>query len=86
MRAQKIIAKGDLEEKEWPKKLEGVISDLIEIAIRVGGTISGEHGVGYTKKGFLIDQVGATQLELMKAIKRSFDPKNILNPGKVLDL
>jgi glycolate oxidase len=81
-----IIAKGDLEEEEWPKRLEAVISDLIEIAIRVGGTISGEHGVGYTKKGFLIDQVGATQIELMKAIKRSFDPKNILNPGKVLDL
>ncbi len=81
-----IIARGDLGEEEWKEKLEIVISELIEIALKVGGTISGEHGVGYTKKGYLVDQIGVTQIELMKEIKKAFDPHNILNPGKVFDI
>ncbi|MGD2142423.1 MAG: FAD-linked oxidase C-terminal domain-containing protein [Candidatus Bathyarchaeota archaeon] len=81
-----IIARGDLEKGEWHKKLEVVVRELIEIALYVGGTISGEHGVGLAKKRFLIGQVGSTQVELMRAIKRAFDPHNILNPGKVFDL
>ncbi|MFQ6053991.1 MAG: FAD-binding oxidoreductase, partial [Candidatus Bathyarchaeia archaeon] len=81
-----IIARGDLGEEEWREKLEAVIADLIEVGLSLGGTISGEHGVGFTKKRYLPLQVGRTQVELMKAIKRAFDPRNILNPGKVFDL
>ena len=81
-----IIVRGDLEEEAWRKTLEAVVSELIEISIDIGGTISGEHGVGYAKKGYLVDQVGETQVELMRSIKRAFDPGNILNPAKVIDL
>ncbi|MGD2200728.1 MAG: FAD-linked oxidase C-terminal domain-containing protein, partial [Candidatus Bathyarchaeota archaeon] len=81
-----IIARGDLSDNEWEETLGAVVSDLIDIALRVGGTLSGEHGVGMTKKRYLEDQVGATQIELMRNIKRAFDPQNILNPGKVFDL
>jgi glycolate oxidase len=81
-----IIAKGELSDIEWKKILEPVIGELIEIALKVGGTLSGEHGVGYTKKQYLTEQVGNTQVELMKAIKRAFDPLNILNPSKIFEL
>jgi glycolate oxidase len=81
-----IIVRGDLEEEVWRETLEAVVRELIEISIDIGGTISGEHGVGYAKKGYLVDQVGETQVELMKSIKRAFDPGNILNPAKVIDL
>lgn len=81
-----IIVRGDLEEEVWRETLEAVVRELIEISIDIGGTISGEHGIGYAKKGYLVDQVGETQVELMKSIKRAFDPGNILNPAKVIDL
>jgi glycolate oxidase len=81
-----IIAKGDLSDEQWPKTLEAVIDELIDVALSVGGTLSGEHGVGYTKKKYLHLQVGETPINLMKAIKLAFDPYNILNPMKVFDL
>lgn len=81
-----IIARGDLDDEQWPLILEAVIAELIEVALGLEGTISGEHGVGLAKKQYLEKQVGLTQIELMKAIKRAFDPHNILNPSKVFDL
>jgi glycolate oxidase len=81
-----IIVRGDLKEREWRQTLEAVIEELIGISLNIGGNISGEHGVGYSKKHYLQGQVGKTQVELMRNIKRAFDPKNILNPGKVVDL
>jgi FAD/FMN-containing dehydrogenase len=56
--------------------------DLFALALRLGGTISGEHGVGFVKRNWLERQLGARAYELHSAIKRSFDPKNLLNPGK----
>jgi len=70
----------------WLQKLEAVVEELIDLGLSLGGTISGEHGLGYTKKQYLQLQVGKTPVELMRAIKRAFDPLNILNPGKVFDL
>ena len=55
---------------------------LFEIALRLGGTISGEHGVGFVKRNWLERQLGPRAFELHTAIKRAFDPKNLLNPGK----
>jgi len=49
----------------------------------MGGTASGEHGLGYTKRHYLEREVGARQVELMKAIKAAFDSNGIINPGKV---
>jgi glycolate oxidase subunit GlcD len=55
---------------------------LFDIALRLGGTISGEHGVGFVKRNWLERQLGPRAFELHTAIKRAFDPQNLLNPGK----
>jgi FAD/FMN-containing dehydrogenase len=56
--------------------------ELFELALRLGGTISGEHGVGVVKRPWLERQLGPRAYELHAAIKHAFDPKNLLNPGK----
>jgi len=57
---------------------------IVERALRMDGTCTGEHGVGLHKIDFLLDEHGADAVELMARIKRAFDPLNILNPGKVI--
>ena len=52
-------------------------------ADEIGGLVSGEHGIGYAKKGYLRRQYGETPIMIMQGIKKVFDEKNILNPGKV---
>ena len=61
---------------------ERASEELFELALRLGGTISGEHGVGAVKRPWLERQLGARAYELHTAIKHAFDPKNLLNPGK----
>ena len=56
---------------------------LVARALRLGGTCTGEHGVGLHKMGFLVDETGAGAVDMMRAIKRALDPKNIMNPGKI---
>jgi glycolate oxidase subunit GlcD len=56
--------------------------ELFAMAIRLGGSISGEHGIGWTKRGWLERQWGARAVELHRELKRAFDPKGLLNPGK----
>jgi glycolate oxidase len=46
--------------------------------------VSGEHGIGFAKRPYLLDSLGETGAQLMRSIKHAFDPKNILNPGKVV--
>ncbi|MFJ7724260.1 FAD-binding oxidoreductase, partial [Rhodococcus erythropolis] len=48
----------------------------------LGGTISGEHGIGVLKAPYMADMVGQTEREMMLAVKAAFDPKNVLNPGR----
>ena len=55
-------------------------------ALKLGGTCTGEHGVGLHKMGFLVDEAGAGSIDMMRAIKRALDPKNILNPGKIFSI
>jgi FAD/FMN-containing dehydrogenase len=59
-----------------------VSEELFTLALRLGGTISGEHGVGAVKTHWLAQQLGPKAYELHTAIKQAFDPKNLLNPGK----
>ncbi len=54
-------------------------------AAEVGGLVSGEHGIGYAKKGYMKEVLGEKSVELMRGIKQVFDPNNILNPGKVVE-
>jgi D-lactate dehydrogenase (cytochrome) len=56
---------------------------MVQRAIRLGGTCTGEHGIGLHKMGYLVEEAGPGAVELMKSIKRALDPNNIMNPGKV---
>ena len=68
------------------KRAKKAVDELFDSTLNLGGTITGEHGVGLTKIKYLAQEVGATQIELMKGIKKVFDPQNILNPGKIFNL
>ena len=72
--------------EEWEKKLPLLVSDIYRAAVSLGGAISGEHGIGLAKKAYLPIEKDSTHLNLMKGIKRAFDPYNILNPGKIFEL
>lgn len=65
------------------EKAEGLVTEIFRATLELGGTISGEHGIGVTKKSHLPMEIPKTEMELMKEIKRLFDPRNILNPGKI---
>jgi D-lactate dehydrogenase (cytochrome) len=56
---------------------------LVQRALRLQGTCTGEHGVGLHKQGFLVDEAGAVAVDMMRTIKHALDPKNIMNPGKI---
>ena len=59
------------------------IREIFQLCVGLGGTISGEHGIGYVQKNYLDIAFNESQLNLMKGIKRLFDPNGILNPGKI---
>ncbi|MDR9856798.1 FAD-linked oxidase C-terminal domain-containing protein [Paenibacillus sp. VCA1] len=73
----------DARNKEEIARVEEAFEEIFEAAIRLGGTITGEHGVGMVKSPYLEWKVGPAGMDVMKAIKNSFDPHNLLNPGKV---
>lgn len=77
------ILKREMKDHEWEEKKPLIKEALYKEAITHGGTISGEHGIGYLRVAYLEDAVGPTSYELMKAVKDAFDPKNILNRGKI---
>jgi len=68
------------------ERMSQYFKTIFELGVSFGGTISGEHGIGYTKKPYIGIAVAPPKLELMKRIKLAFDPHNIMNPGKVLDI
>jgi glycolate oxidase subunit GlcD len=77
------ILKDNLDDDSWNKNLDTAISEIFELTVSLGGTISGEHGIGYSQKKYLPIAVSADELNLMRRIKNAFDPNNILNPGKI---
>ena len=74
-----LLAAGDERELALAAKAS---EQLFDLALRLGGTISGEHGVGFVKHNWLERQLGPRAYELHAAVKRAFDPENLLNPGK----
>ncbi len=74
-----------LPETEWRPKVDAVRGELYADAKERGGVISGEHGIGLVKKPFLSAALDPRQVEIMKGIKAVFDPRGILNPGKIFD-
>jgi glycolate oxidase len=72
-------------EQEWRDKIEKIRDELYADGCARGGVISGEHGIGLVKKKYLFRSLSPQQIELMRGIKRIFDPNGILNPGKIFD-
>ena len=79
------ILRGDLSDKAWNIDLPEWITEIFELTVSLGGTISGEHGIGLVQKRYMPIAFNKTQLDLMKAIKTVFDPNGIMNPGKIFE-
>jgi FAD/FMN-containing dehydrogenase len=77
-----LIDKNDSDEM---KRTGKAVKELFRLAIDLEGTISGEHGIGLEKKPFLKDQIGVSGIALLRNIKKTLDPENLLNPGKMFD-
>ena len=77
--------RGKLSKEEWTHKLPSVMDEVYKASIKIGGAISGEHGIGVSKKHYFKEDSDDEQIRLMKMIKTAFDPNNILNPGKIFD-
>jgi len=70
--------------KQWDEIVPRARESIYKLALSMGGQLTAEHGVGATRRGYLPLAVGQTQVDLMRGIKETFDPHNILNPAKVL--
>jgi D-lactate dehydrogenase len=74
----------DPDDPEQVTRSRSCLDDVFSLVISLGGTLSGEHGIGLVKRDFVAQEIDATSLRLMQQIKTVFDPQNILNPGKTL--
>ena len=74
----------DENDKEEMKRVEAAVDDIFAAALALGGTLSGEHGIGIAKLKYMNDEFGESGIDAMRAIKTAMDPLNILNPGKLL--
>jgi glycolate oxidase len=77
------IIRGQLSDHKWEHELPKAITEIFEEVVRLGGTISGEHGIGYVQRPYMHIAFPELTLNLMREIKKVFDPKGILNPGKI---
>lgn len=77
------ILKGDMDDERWGSVLPDAVREIHRRTVELGGSITGEHGVGFTQRPFLPIALSQTEISLMKKIKRAIDPLDILNPGKM---
>jgi glycolate oxidase len=77
------IIKAGMSDADWNTKLKDGIKEIFQLTVSLGGTISGEHGIGLVQKEFMSIKYSDVNLNLMRGIKSVFDPKGILNPGKI---
>jgi glycolate oxidase len=73
----------DSRDKEKMHRVEQAVEKLFDLTLKLGGTLSGEHGIGTTKAKFMEKEVGKSGIEFMKKVKQAFDPDGIINPGKI---
>lgn len=78
------ILRGQLGEEAWRRGIEPAIRELFERTVALGGQITGEHGVGYVQRNYLSIAYPPHYIEMLRSVKRVFDPLGILNPGKIL--
>ena len=79
------IVKGVMSDEDWNTKLTEGIREIFQLTKSLGGTLSGEHGIGYVQKSYLDIVFNEAEMNIQKGIKQLFDPNGILNPGKVFN-
>jgi glycolate oxidase len=79
------MLQGSLEDGVWQELLAKMYPAIIDTVYSLGGVLSGEHGIGWIKKEHLARVLPPAHLQLLRGVKRAFDPAGILNPGKVID-
>ena len=72
-----------MSDADWNTKLKDGIAEIFKLTVSLGGTISGEHGIGLVQREYMPIKYSETHLNLMRGIKKVFDPNGILNPGKI---
>jgi glycolate oxidase len=77
------IMKEQMSEENWKTQVPAGIGEIFKLTVSLGGTLSGEHGIGIAKKPYMAIAMKEANLEVMRGVKRAFDPKGILNPGKI---
>ncbi len=77
------LLKDKLDNKSWDENFDKATREIFRLTVSLGGTISGEHGIGYSQKSYLPIALSEIEIQLMRKIKQLFDPNNILNPGKI---
>ncbi len=82
----RVLCRQDWDDDEWQAQQPKILHDIYRILRQHGGRLSGEHGVGCKRKAYLNQVVSESYIELLRTVKRAFDPNNILNPGKIFDL
>lgn len=76
----------DERNKEEMERVHKAVDEIFAVALELGGTLSGEHGIGIAKMKYLEQEFGSAGVEALKAVKRALDPDNILNPGKIVSI
>lgn len=77
------ILKENISEEDWENKIPDGIGEIFKLTVSLGGTLSGEHGIGIAKRPYMPIAMSEVNLNLMRGIKKVFDPNGILNPGKI---
>jgi len=77
------VLKDELPTGDWERLVPLVSESIYRLTLSLGGMITGEHGIGVTRRPYLIMALGEAQVDVMRRIKSAFDPNNILNPGKI---
>jgi glycolate oxidase len=77
------ILKENISEEDWETKIPEGIGEIFQLTVDLGGTLSGEHGIGIAKRPYMLIALSEVNLNLMRGIKKAFDPNGILNPGKI---
>ena len=80
------ILKDDRTQEEWEEMLPKIQGEIYALVYKLGGRLSGEHGIGYKREALLEKYTDPVELKMMKAVKKALDPKNIMNPGKVVSI
>ena len=80
-----MLFRSDVRDKEEFSRVEAAIDELFEAAMKLEGTISGEHGIGVMKKKYLPMEFSPATLATFKRVRQALDPKGIMNPGKLVD-